>query len=273
MNRIAAVRGAALAVVDEGDGVAFIWGHGLLGSVEQETATGLFGWEGTADVSRLIRYDARGHGASSRAASSDELRWPELAEDLWALADESGVDYPILGGTSMGCGTALHAAVARPDEVRSLVLALPPTGWDTRRRQQLTYRIAGPAVCLAGPGLLSFAARFAPKPELMRGELAKVSDAMTEGVGHNSRRGAALALMGAARSDLPPEREIARLDVPVLVLSWAGDPTHPRSTAEKLDGLLPRCEWYHATAEGDVLAWPEKVTEFVARTAVADGPS
>ncbi len=270
MNRIVSVRGTELAVVDEGDGPPFVWGHGLLGSIEQETATGIFGWKGTADVARLIRYDARGHGESSAASSPNELRWPELALDLWALVEELGVDRPVLGGTSMGCGTVLHAAVACPDDVGALVLALPPTGWQSRRRQQIAYRITAPVAGLVGPGFLSFVARFAPKSDLMAGELAQVSDAMTEHVGRNSRRNAVLALEGAARSDLPSPDEIARLEIPVLILSWAGDPTHPRSTAERLDRLLAQSEWHHATVEEDVLAWPEMVTEFVGRNTVVD---
>lgn len=38
----------------------------------------------------------------------------------------------ILGGASMGAGTALHAVVAYPERVAALVLVIPPTCYEIR---------------------------------------------------------------------------------------------------------------------------------------------
>ena len=271
MDRKVATRGAQLAVVDEGAGVPFVWGHGLLGSTAQETATGLFGWPAASEAARLVRFDARGHGRSTGAGSPSELTWPELARDLWALIDELALDHPILGGTSMGSATALHAATLHPDRVRALVLALPPTAWSTRGRQRLAYRAASPLVCVTGTTPLAVAARWAPRHPLMAGELAPVHDALIDGLRANGNVGASRALRGAARSDLPPLPALAELTIPVLILSWDGDPTHPRSTAEALAQTLPDARWHHATDAADVLGWPDLVLDLVAEVVGSSG--
>ena len=67
----------------------------------------------TAQTMRLVRYDARCHGASARTGGADALRWSNLAEDMTHLADALDADRVVLGGASMGCATALYAAVAR----------------------------------------------------------------------------------------------------------------------------------------------------------------
>ena len=72
---------------------------------------------------------------------------------------------------------------------------------------------------------------------------------------------------GAEALEQELEAELAEVRAPTLILSWEGDPTHPRSTAERLDQLLPSSEWHHASDAADVLAWPGLVTDFVARAA------
>ena len=40
--------------------------------------------------------------------------------------------------------------------------------------------------------------------------------------------------MGAAATDLPPEEQIGRLRMPVLLLAWPQDASHPLEVAEHL---------------------------------------
>ncbi|WP_326834218.1 alpha/beta hydrolase [Amycolatopsis rhabdoformis] len=72
-------------------------------------------------------------------------------------------------------------------------------------------------------------------------------------------------LRGAARSDLPAPPELAGLDLPVLVLAWAGDPVHPVPTAERLTVLLPDARLLVAEAPGETKAWGASAAEFLAR--------
>ena len=41
-------------------------------------------------------------------------------------------DKLILGGASMGAGTALHAVTTFPDRVAALILVIPPTCYEIR---------------------------------------------------------------------------------------------------------------------------------------------
>ncbi len=259
------VRGCPLYVEQDGAGPGFIWAHGLLGSVAQETETGLFGWPDAAEVTRLIRYDARGHGRSKPSRDANAQTWYELGADMLGLAATLEVDQPIVGGTSMGCATAIHAAIAAPEQVHALVLALPPTAWETRKRQQRAYRVSAPLIGLVGTKLLVGMSRITPKPKLFRGRLAEPMAAMTRHVGLNDRRSAEAALRGAAASDMPNRQAFARLEMPTLILSWEQDPTHPKSTAEELDRLIGDTELHHARTEQEILAWPSIVDSFLRR--------
>lgn len=81
-------------------------------------------WDRVADVLAtyydVVRYDARGHGASDRASGySVELQ----TSDLTGLVGSLGLDRPVLVGHSMG---SVHAALTAAEvDVRALVLEDP----------------------------------------------------------------------------------------------------------------------------------------------------
>lgn len=68
----------------------------------------------------VVRYDARGHGAST----SPTADWA-FHEDLSAVLAHLGVERPTLVGLSLGAATALDYAIAYPDDVTA-VLAVSP---------------------------------------------------------------------------------------------------------------------------------------------------
>ena len=70
-------------------------------------------------------------------------------------------------------------------------------------------------------------------------------------------------LRGAAAADLPPKEELARIDVPTLILAWTGDPTHPLRTATRLNELLPNSRLIVARTPYGVMAWPGLFAEHV----------
>jgi len=72
------------------------------------------------DRYRLIRYDLRGFGRSSRPAG----RFTRL-HDLRAVLDYLGIESAVLAGHSGGGGTALALALQQPGRVRALVLVAP----------------------------------------------------------------------------------------------------------------------------------------------------
>ena len=270
------VRGVALATrasapaAANGSAPLLLWGHGLLGSIAQEDAVPLFDWAPVCACARLVRFDARSHGASDRDLDPAHLRWPELARDMLGLADALGARRAWLGGVSMGCATALHAAVSAPERVAGLVLVGPPTAWETRPRQARFYRIASRAVAWLG------LAPFRLLASLPRADRASPVAALQRGVieqlGHADARAVATALRGASESDLPDEAALRMLRVPALILAWPGDPVHPLATANRLATLLPRAELHVAATLEGVRAWPARIAAFV-RSAPVEGRS
>jgi pimeloyl-ACP methyl ester carboxylesterase len=260
---------SALSVRDGGgDGPAFVWAHGLTMSMATEDAApGLDLWRELRDW-RIVRYDARGHGASRGPNDPAAYRWEQLARDQLALLDDLGVGSAVLAGASMGTATALWSTVLAPERVRALVLVIPPTAWATRPAQARTYRTMAGLVSLPlAARFLRLVLRFAPTPPVLRGELAPLAQAMVHGALQLEPRRMAAIFRGAAESDLPPPEQLAAAvgERPVLVLAWAGDDAHPVSSAEALAGALADVELHVASTPAEVLAWPAVVADFLAR--------
>jgi 3-oxoadipate enol-lactonase len=260
------VRGVDLHVRSTGTGVPFFWGHGLMGSVVQEDEAGMLPWEsirGDDTGVRLLRYDARGHGVSEATTDPEHYRWPSLAADLLGLADAMDCEQPVLGGVSMGAATSLHAAAAAPDRVRALVLMAPPTAWASRPRQARIYQGSARLVDWVGLRPFSCLGELAAMAVPNKG-LAAIQRSVMRGLRRSDPRRITCALRGAAASDLPdPEAVRALADIPCLILAWAGDPSHPVSTAEELVRLLPAAELHVAKSLDEIIAWRETLERFL----------
>lgn len=257
------VRGVDLAVRESGHGWPLFWGHGLVGSMVQDDDAGLFDWESLAQSLRLVRFDARGHGGSETTLDPEDYRWPELARDLWGLADAFEAPTAALGGLSMGCAAALHAAAARPDRVMALVLVAPPTAWETRSRQARIYRILAGVIERFGLGpfrCLASLSRFAPGPPY----LSRLQRSVVDHLRRADPRSVVAAFRGAAASDLPTPDALRSVRAPALVLAWRGDSAHPVSTAERLSEILPNAELRVAGTLEEVHDWSSAIRMFLA---------
>jgi len=258
------VRGTKFEVLCTGaeKGLPFFWGHSLMGSIAQEDEAGVLPWSGVGDDVRLIRWDARGHGRSEAAHSAEEQRWPELAADLFAIADSLGIERAVLGGVSMGAATALQAAEMRPDRVLGLVLMTPPTAWESRPKQALLYRSAAKMVEWLGLGFFRFGGEVASLTTVNRG-LAAMKRSVARGVRGRDPRTLITALEGAALSDLPSLDRLAELEIPTLILAWTRDPHHPIATAEALADRMPKATLQVATNLEEIRSWPARVASFL----------
>lgn len=222
-----------LAVRCAGAGLPFLWGHGLLSSCAAEDRSGPFRWpEIDLPEVRLVRWDAPGHGESPTPETSGACRWPALARDALAIADAEGLGRFSIGGASMGAAAALWAAVLAPDRVDRLVLALPPTAWESRSRSAGLYRIGG---------------------------------AVSERLPFGRSRRHAVALRGAAESDLPAVASVAEINAPTLILAWRFDPVHPVRTAERLRDILPAADLHVTARPTDTTGWADRLREFLSR--------
>ncbi len=231
--------------------------HGLTSSRYRDRLLDLDLGRGLSGT-RLLRYDARGHGHSSGEAVASDYTWQALADDLLYLLDHYFPGERVHGvGPSMGTGTLLHAAVRDPARFSGLTLLLPPTAWDTRVTQAEEYAKAAGFIEEHDLGAWVRANADSPRPPATVGHpepWPEVAERILPAV-----------FRGAAASDLPDPSQIAGLRMPTTVLAWIDDPAHPLSTAEALVSLLPNAELVVAYTGDDVATWPRFLAAAVAR--------
>ncbi len=256
------VRDALLVYEVSGEGPDLIWGHGLSMDLASDAVLGLLDW-GQIPVS-VVRYDARGHGESESTPDTKGYSWLELARDQLALADALGIGRYVAAGASMGCGTALHAAVLSPQRLRALVLALPPTGWETRAAQAAIWELTATMIEERGvEALVDSRAELEP-PDPYKGDTRRREQQAAAIRAWDPDR-LALVMRGAAEANLPDRAELAQVGVPTLILAWTGDPVHPLSTAEELAALLPGAELHVASTASALAEWTALTSAFLRR--------
>ena len=248
--------GAQVAYSVEGSGPIVISAHGLSMSRAGTLAAGQ-SFAGLSGRGRtVVGYDARGHGRSTGRLIPADYTWSNLADDMLALIDEVSPDAPVDAiGASMGCATILHAVLRAPDRFRRLVLAIPPTAWETRAMMSSGYEVQAKLIEDQGmDAYLELAASYENPPAIPRDLILRpdVSEELLP-----------IVFRGAALSQFPPVDDIAGILQPVLILAWAGDPGHPVSTSEKLVALLPQAELHIAQSPADVATWVDLADRFL----------
>lgn len=247
----------AVELSDEG-GAPVVQLHGLTSSRARDRVLAMDLGRGLSGT-RLLRYDARGHGKSTGRKVPQDYVWQNLADDLLSLLDAWFPGEQVHGvGPSMGTATLLHAAVKDPERFRGLTLLIPPTAWQTRVQQGDSYRAAAQLVENGGFNDWVAAGRTVTPPPATAEvpfSLPQVKAELLPSV-----------LRGAAASDLPQPEQIAGITVPVTILAWTGDPGHPLSTAEALHEVLPQSTLSIAETPAQLETWPHVLAADVART-------
>jgi pimeloyl-ACP methyl ester carboxylesterase len=259
------INGRQVNVQISGAGDALIWSHGLMSSIVCEDCMGLFEWQDFPRQKRLIRYDARGHGRSEATFKRNDYLWRNLASDLISIADEVGVERFVAGGQSMGCATSLYAGLLRPERIEKLILVNPPTCWEARESQASFYKkMAMIGGVLGGKTLAKVMGNHLDR--LLPGWLIEAKEeqvrAIFEGLKPLQRRTLYALFRGAAITNLPPKKELSKLQIPALILAWTDDPTHPVEVAEEMSRILPQSELVVAKGYDDFVQWPRLVREF-----------
>ncbi len=249
-----------------GQGLPFVWGHGLMENMNVDDGTDWLDWKGIAEQVELIRYDARGHGKSESSNRFEDYCWPNLARDMIRIVDKFGTDGFIAGGRSMGCATAVYAAIHEPDRIRGLLLMHPPTAWDTRNNQTEQYEKMARATERIGGKILAKLAGQTPDkiipPWLLKADNIRI-DLFTDAIADMSDVALINALRGAMHSNLPDPEILKSLRVPTLILAWKDDDSHPLETAKILRDLLPQSQLDIACVPGDLERWPGLVRDFL----------
>lgn len=246
------VPGAELAVgfSDEG-GHPVVQLHGLTSSRQRDRILNLDLGRGLSGT-RLLRYDARGHGESTGQKVPEDYRWDNLANDLLILLDHYFPNEQVYGvGPSMGCATLLYAALKDPERFCGLTLLAPPTAWDLRAAKSAAYMANAHSLEAEGWDSFIQAGRNQPSPPATAGAPETVPDVSAQLLPSVFR--------GAAASDLPARADLSRITVPTHILGWTEDPSHPIATAQALAQTLPQATLEIASTRAEVNLWPEKL--------------
>jgi 3-oxoadipate enol-lactonase len=193
-------------------------------------ATHLGTWDAlTASLNktyRVIRFDARGHGAS--AAPPGPYNFETLSADVIALMDHLGVKKAHYLGLSMGGFVGQYLGLLHPDRLHSLSLvstssATPAAGqalWDERITNSLTLGMGsvvdGAMQRWVAPSVI------AGKPGLVQRLKTMITETPAPGYA---------GWCGAIRH-LNITDKIAAIKLPTLVVVGALDPATPPAAAE-----------------------------------------
>ena len=184
-----------------------------------------------AERFRVVRYDARGHGASPVPPGPYEI--DDLVDDLVALLDRLGVARASVVGLSLGGMTAMRLAAREPHRVdRVAVLCTsallgPPQGWADRAA---AVRAGGTAAVADAVVQRWFT------PALAARDPALVT-AMRDMVAATSAEGYAACCGAIERMDL--RADLSRITAPLLAIAGADDPATPPEHLAAVAAAVP----------------------------------
>ena len=252
--------GVNLALHDAGgDGVPFLFQHGLCGSAAQTFEV----MPSVAGV-RPLTLECRGHG-DSEPGDPAQFSFAAFHDDLAAVVADLGRPV-IIGGISMGAALATRFAVAHPSAVRGLVIARP--AWVTKAAPENLQpnREVGALLAKYPP---EDARRVFLASDTARQLAAQAPDNLASLTGFFSREPIATtsALLTRIAGGGPgvTEAQLRAIACPVLILGTAEDLAHPFAMCEELAALIPQARLIRITPKGrDKAAY---VSEFKAALA------
>jgi pimeloyl-ACP methyl ester carboxylesterase len=205
---------------------------------------------------RILLWDYRGHGRSSRIGPAVRVDIPRLAEDLGAVMREAGIERAVLAGHSMGSQVILERYRQAPDQVIALISVLGTYGYplDTfsdlaasrqifdlvlhafRTRPRLMH--AGASLLVATPLAFDLArvAGLVDGKRLSRHDLRPYLHHLPE-IGFDF-----FFRMAEVMGEHTAEDMLRSVRVPVLVIAGERDGFTPPRLAQKLAGTLPKGE-------------------------------
>jgi 3-oxoadipate enol-lactonase/4-carboxymuconolactone decarboxylase len=211
---------------------------------------------------RLLRMDARGHGASDAPAGDYGLE--DLAADALAVMDAAGVETAAVCGLSLGGMTAMTMALRAPERLWALVCActsgeMDSAAWRTRVEMVRAEGMAGVADLAIGRFFAEDFARAHPGAvaTVRAGLLAMSPDGY--------------AGCGAAIRDMNLLGRLGEINVPTLVIAGAKDIStpfegHGALLVAKIPGASARMlKTGHLACLEDPGAFAGAVVEFLSR--------
>jgi pimeloyl-ACP methyl ester carboxylesterase len=229
------ILGQRLAYMRRGDGVPFVFLHGL-GADRRQSLSALSGVTG-AD---LICPDLPGHGGSD-PSTYDFATFVSILEEF---LDHLGVERAVFGGISMGAALSMRMALVAPHRVAGLALVRP--AWINSAALPHLSIVARVGRWLSECSPTTAAARL----ELDR-DFAEIG--RTNQPAADSIRGLLTRPQASDAADVlhdmvhdRPFTHMSDLDTiqcPALVIANPDDPLHPVAIAQHIYGRLPNAEY------------------------------
>jgi pimeloyl-ACP methyl ester carboxylesterase len=246
---------------DSGEGVPFVFQHGLGGDTNQT-----FGIFHPPTGFRLLTLDCRAHGLTLPLGAVAKLSIAALADDVIALLDRLGIGRAVVGGISLGAAVSLNLALRFPQRVYALVLSraawldrpLPSNVRIYSRLAKLIRRHgAGRAGELFRETRLYRAVR-RDSPDAAESLLRQFQDP------HIEERFVRLERI-PRDSPCRSLKELKKISVPTLILASRQDPIHPFVFGEILARTIPDAEFMELTPKSvDKNRHMAEVQDFVA---------
>jgi pimeloyl-ACP methyl ester carboxylesterase len=274
-ERLIESSGVRLACSDDGEGTPVVLLHGL-------TATRRYVVMGSRSLERsghrVIAYDARGHGQSSPAVDPGDYRYSDLAGDLEAVLDASGVVGAVLAGASMGAHTILRLALSRPERVRGLVVITP--GYDPAEVDDPARLARWDALAdgLSRGGVEGFVEAYGRPavPVEWRETVLKVIRQRLALHEHPGAVADALRVVPRSRpfEELSALAEVGKMRVPVVVVASGdeADPGHPEALGEAYAAAIPGARLVRDEPGKSPVAWQgSQLSRIIAEVAAEAG--
>ena len=242
-----------------GSGQPLFWMHGMLNSVESDSIYSLVDFARLSEQVQLIRYNA-----CDKAIDGD-YSWNGLVTELKGIIESLKYNKAILGGVSMGSGTALYTAIRHPEIVKALVLVTPPPAWEVRIATQALYeKIALKARPDHLPDFLKrIIQRNQDPPEFFEQQFPGTRKKLLE-LRMNFNPAYYYSIYhGGAISDFPLREELKQLGIPTLIIGDPNDPGHPIEVAREMHQLIPNAQLIELKNIQDYFQLQETVSYFV----------
>lgn len=224
---------ARLFVRDEGQGEAFMLGHGMwcAGHMFDPMVAEL------STTNRVITPDLRAHGKSGVPRSSWSVA--DVAEDYVRILDALHVDRVILGGYSMGGMAAVHFALKYPDRLSALILMSTSGSAEPWVRRRELDALAATVSVTGAPHWFAVQAAYGVFTADFRRSSPEIVEQWTDQVESMSRKSLVQSLR-AVSSRPSLEDRLGDIATPTLVLAghrdWHLSSRHSVVLSEKIPG-------------------------------------
>ncbi len=236
---VASINGFQMHYRVEGQGPPLVMTHGLLSSMAMVDALGEMP-PSLKESFSVISYDVRGHGQSGHTTDPADYTWHNLAEDLYQLLRNLGIERAHVGGGSIGAGTSLVFALKHPEMVDKLVL-VPPPPIGQQASAPSASMFGGLALLIEGLGLEEAAdvALRLPPWGALRESAPPLFEMIRQWLLSQNPEGIVPAIRGIVNGPALAQEDFGELKAPTLIVAYPDDEMHPLVSAELLHKAIP----------------------------------